>query len=93
MLLSSACVTAGALRAVHRRVSPVRVTWRAAVGVLSAAGPLVLVSVVPGAWRPAAALAGLLWLVIGSLRFGVLGTADLDGIRAALTPRPAEAVA
>jgi O-antigen/teichoic acid export membrane protein len=93
MLLSSACVTAGALRAVHLRVSPVRLTARVVIGVLSTAGPLVLVSLVSSSWRPAAALVGLAWLVIGSLRFGVLGAADLDGIRSALAPRPAEAAA
>jgi O-antigen/teichoic acid export membrane protein len=86
MIVSSSCVAAGALRALHTRVAPVHVSWRAVPGVLAVVGPLVLVTVAPADYRMAAGAMGLAWLVVGSLWHGMLTPADLAGMRAALNP-------
>ena len=86
MLVSSSCVAAGALHAVHTRIAPVRFSASAVPQILAGVGPLVLVSAAPAEWRLAAAVVGLVWLVAGSLWSGTLTPADVAGMRAALNP-------
>jgi O-antigen/teichoic acid export membrane protein len=88
MLISSSCVAAGALRAVHQRIAPVHVTAGLIPAALAVAGPLLLVSLAPGGFQIAAAMFGCVWLVLGAFLSGMLVPADIEGIRSALgSPR------
>jgi O-antigen/teichoic acid export membrane protein len=93
MLLSSSCVAAGALHAVHRRVAPVRLTTAVIPSALAVAGPLAVVSAAPAGYEMLAAVVAGAWLAGGAMWSGMVGAADLDGLRTALRRHGAGAAA
>jgi O-antigen/teichoic acid export membrane protein len=84
MLLSSSFVAIGALHAMHRRVAPLRLSLSLVPSAVAIVGPLALVSLAPSRYALAAVVAAGVWLAVGAAWSGIVGSADIDGLRTAL---------
>jgi hypothetical protein len=93
MIVSSAWVAIGALRAMHLRVAPIQISAAIIRPAIVIVAPLAVVSLAPSRYQLAAVLAGGVWLMVGAVWSGMFGAADLDGLRTALGGRSAGAAA
>jgi len=93
MIVSSAVVACGALRALHRHVAAVHVSARAVAWVVVVGGPLVFVSVAGPEIRLPATAAGLVWLAIVLLWYGRFIRADVDRVRETFSEASPRAIA